>query len=226
MSPQYLVIGLGLFGRSMLENLLQIGHDVVAIDNDGERIRQLENEGLDAHLVTADATEANVLQNIGAEHFDGAVVATGNLAVNVFATMILTDLGVSLVMARVHTEKAVRVLKQVGADSVVQPEKEFGAVASRRLVYPRTLEYLELGDGEAVVEVEVPNEWVGKSLSDLHLYREWGEPPPRALEVAGQAWASGPHHALSILMSRARSAASPLRGVGGKSRGNRARYGR
>ena len=175
MSHQYVVIGLGLFGHSMLENLLQLGHDVVAIDNDGDLIQQITNEGLlDAHLVTADASEPNVLQNIGVENFDGAVVATGNLAANVFATMILKDLGVPLVMARAHTEEAVRVLKQVGADSVVQPEKEFGAVASRRLVYPRTLEYLELGDGEAVVEVEVPNEWVGKSLSELHLYREWG----------------------------------------------------
>ena len=145
MSHQYVVIGLGLFGHSMLENLLQLGHDVVAIDNDGDLIEQKTNEGLDAHLVTADPTEGNVLSGLGVENFDGAVVATGNLAANVFATMILKDLGVPLVMARAHTEEAVRVLKQVGADSVVQPEKEFGAVASRRLVYPGTLTTWSLG---------------------------------------------------------------------------------
>lgn len=174
MSHQYVVIGIGLFGFSMLENLLQMGHEVVAIDNDPERIQQVANEGLDAHLVTADAIEGNILQKLGVEDFDGAVVATGKLEANLLATLILKDLGVPLVMVRAHTEEHVRVLKQVGADIVVQPEKEFGTVAARRLVYPRTLDYLELEDGEALVEVEVPNEWVGKSLSDLHLYRERG----------------------------------------------------
>jgi trk system potassium uptake protein TrkA len=108
------------------------------------------------------------------ENFDGAVVATGSLEANIFVTMILKDLGVPMVMARADTEEQVRILEQMGADSVVQPEKEFGAVASRRLVYPKTLDYLELGDGEAVIEVEVPDEWVGKSISELHLYRERG----------------------------------------------------
>ena len=176
MSHQYVVIGLGAFGFSMLENLLQMGHEVVAIDKDGARIQHIasENDELKAHLLTADPIEGNVLHELGVENFDGAVVATGKLEANLLATLILKDLGVPLVMVRAHTEEHVRVLEQVGADSVVQPEKEFGALASRRLVYPRTLDYLELGDGEAVVEVEVPDEWVGKSLSELHLYRERG----------------------------------------------------
>lgn len=172
MSHQYVVVGLGLFGFSMVENLLQMGHDVLAVDTDGERIQQLEDEGLDAHSITADPTQGNVLYELGVENFDGAVVATGDLKANIFVTLILKDLGVPFVMAHADTKEHIRVLEQVGADSVVQPEKEFGAVAFRRLVYPGTLDYLELGDGEAVVEVEVPNEWVGKSLSDLHLYEE------------------------------------------------------
>ena len=174
MSQQYVVVGLGLFGFSMVENLLQMGHEVVAVDKDNERIQHLEDEELDAHLITADPTEGTVLYELGVENFDGAVVATGSLEANVFVTLILKELGIPMVMAHADTKEHVRVLEQVGADSVVQPEKEFGAVASRRLVYPGTLDYLELGDGEAVVEVEVPDEWVGKSLSDLHLYQERG----------------------------------------------------
>lgn len=174
MSYQYVVVGLGLFGFSMVENLLQMGHEVVAIDNDGERIQRLSEEVSGAHFVNTDPTKGNVLYELGVENFDGAVVSTGNVEANIFVTLIFKDLGVPLVMAHADTEEHVRVLEQVGADTVVQPEKEFGAVASRRLVYPRTLDYLELGDGEAVVEVEVPDEWVGKSLSDLHLYEKMG----------------------------------------------------
>jgi trk system potassium uptake protein TrkA len=60
MSQQYVVVGLGLFGFSMVENLLQMGHEVVAVDKDNERIQQLEDEGLDAHPITADPTEGTV----------------------------------------------------------------------------------------------------------------------------------------------------------------------
>jgi trk system potassium uptake protein TrkA len=145
MSHQYVVVGLGLFGFSMVENLLQMGHEVLAVDTDGKRIQQLEEEGLDAQSITADPTEGNVLYELGVEDFDGAVVATGDLMANVFVTLILKDLGVPLVMAHADTKEHIRVLEQVGADSVVQPEKEFGAVASRRLVYPGTLTTWSLG---------------------------------------------------------------------------------
>ena len=107
MSYQYVVIGLGLFGFSMIENLLQMGHEVVAVDNDGERIQQLAEEGLDAHLVTADPTEGNVLYELGVEDFDGAVVATGSLEANAFVTLILKELGIPMVMAHADTKEHV-----------------------------------------------------------------------------------------------------------------------
>jgi trk system potassium uptake protein TrkA len=127
-----------------------------------------------AHLVTANASEEATLRELGVEQFDGAVVATGNLQANILVTQILKDIGLPMIMTRADDELHARVLERVGADSVVQPEKEFASLASRKLVYPGTLDYLELGEDEAVVEIEVPKEWVGKSLSELHLYEEQG----------------------------------------------------
>lgn len=171
---QYAVIGLGAFGASMFENLRQMEHEVLGIDEDGELIQDLSSERPNAHLVSADATEHGALRDLGVERFDGAVVATGSLEANILLTQILKDLGVPTVMVRAQNPLHARILENLGADHVVQPEKEFGALAARRLAYPGTMDYLELGEDEAVVEVEVPEEWVGKSISDLHLYRQSG----------------------------------------------------
>lgn len=173
-AQQYVVIGLGAFGAAMFENLRQMDHEVLGIDDDEDLIQDLSAQMPNAHLVAADATERDALKDLGVEQFDGAVVATGSLEANILLTQILKDLKVPAVMARAQNLLHARILERVGADQVVQPEKEFGALAARRLAYPGTLDYLELGEDEAVIEVEVPEGWVGKSLSELHLYRESG----------------------------------------------------
>lgn len=174
MGRQYAVIGLGAFGASMFENLRQMEHEVMGIDEDDDLIQDLSAAMPNAHLVTADATEPSSLQELGVEQLDGAVVATGSLEANILVTQNLRDLGVPTVMSRAQNPRHARILERLGADHVVQPEKEFGALAARRLAYPGTLDYLELGEDEALIEVEVPEEWVGKNLSELHLYRKSG----------------------------------------------------
>lgn len=174
MAQQYAVVGLGPFGASVFENLRQMEHEGLGIDDDEDLIQDLSAEIPDAHLVTADATERDALQDLGVERFDGAVVATGSLEANILVTQILKDLGVPAVMVRAQNPLHARILERLGADQVLQPEREFGALAARRLAYPGTLDYLELGEDEAVIEVEVPEKWVGKSLSELHLYRKSG----------------------------------------------------
>lgn len=174
MDQQYAVIGLGPFGASIFRNLRQMEHEVLGIDHDEDLTQDLSAEMPDAHLVAADATERSTLQDLGVDQFDGAVVSTNSLEANILVTQTLKDLGVPMVMARAQNPLHARVLERLGADYLVQPEKEFGELAARRLVYPGTLYYLQLGEDEALIEVEIPTEWVGKSISDLHLYRTSG----------------------------------------------------
>jgi trk system potassium uptake protein len=92
----------------------------------------------------------------------------------VLVTLILKDLGVPIVFSRANNQLHARVLQRVGADQVIQPEKEFGEFLARQISSPGIKDYLELGGDEALVELGVPREWVGKSLSDLRLYRRKG----------------------------------------------------
>lgn len=175
MSKQFAVIGMGRVGTSLVRTLDYLGHDVLGIDCDEVLIQDLSMELPTVHLVAADATESTVLRDLGLEHFDGAAVVIGeSIQASVLVTLILKDLGVPLVISRANSPLHARVLERVGADHVIQPEKEFGEFLARRMSSPGILDYLELGRDEAVVEMKVPREWIGKSLADLNLHRKKG----------------------------------------------------
>ena len=174
MSKQFAVIGLGLVGRSLVRTLRDLGHDVLAIDNDEDLIQDLSNELPDVDLVTADGTDPHVLQELGLNHFDGAAVTIGegNTEAGVLVTLVLKDLEVPIVFSRAINELHARVLDRVGADHVTQPEKEFGEFLARQMSVPGIQDYLALGQDEALIEIEVPREWIDKSLADLQLHRK------------------------------------------------------
>ena len=176
MSKQFAVIGLGLVGTSLVRTLNSLGYEVLAIDRDEDLIEDLSDELPDVNLVAANVTERTVLRDLGLEQFDGAAVTIGeeNIEANILVTLILKDLEVPLVFARANDPLHAKVLERVGADHVVQPEKEFGEFLARQMASPGLQDYLELGDGEAVIELEVPQEWIDKSLTDLHLYDKKG----------------------------------------------------
>jgi trk system potassium uptake protein TrkA len=145
----------------------------VGIDSDEDLVQNLSDEVPNAHLVAADATQRSVLHDLGLEQFDGAAVTIGeNIEASVLVTVLLKDIGVSLVFSRATGPLHARVLEKVGADHIIEPEKEFGEFLARQMSLPGIQDYLELGQDEAVIEMEVPSEWVDKSLADLHLHRK------------------------------------------------------
>jgi trk system potassium uptake protein TrkA len=164
---------MGRVGASLMRTLESLGHDVLGIDCDEERIEELATELPGANVVTADATEPTVLRDLGLEQFDGAAVVIGeSIQGSVLVTLILKDLGVPMVFSRANNELHAKVLDRVGADHVIQPEKEFGEFLARQMSLPGIQDYLELGHDEALIEIEVPDGWVGKSLADLQLHRK------------------------------------------------------
>ena len=173
MSKQFAVIGMGRVGASLVRTLDSLGHDVLGIDCDGDRIQDLSDELPGASLVAADATEDSVLRDLGLEQLDGAAVVIGeSIQGSVLVTLILKDLGVPMIFSRATNDLHGRVLDRVGADHVIQPEKEFGEFLARQMSLPGIQDYLDLGQDEALIEIEVPRVWVDKSLADLQLHRK------------------------------------------------------
>jgi trk system potassium uptake protein TrkA len=175
MSRQFVIIGLGRLGSAMLDTLLSLDHEVLGIDLDENLIQELAGEYPRAHLVAADATDESVLRDLNVAHFDGAAVVIGeNMEAGILATANLKELGVPFVVSRALSKLHGRVLQKIGADRIIEPERDMGAQVARTISSPAVIDYVDLGEDEALIEAEVPKEWVGKSLADLHLSRESG----------------------------------------------------
>ncbi len=175
MSRQFLVIGLGRLGIAMIGTLDTLGHDVLGIDSDEERVQELASDFPNVHLVAADATDDSVLRDLNVAQFDGAAVVIGeNMEAGILATATLKELGVPFVVARASSRIHARVLERVGADRIIEPERDMGAQVARTMASPAVMDYVDLGEDEALIEAEVPEEWVGRSLAELALSRKSG----------------------------------------------------
>ena len=175
MSRQFVIIGLGRLGTAMIGTLEHLGHDVLGIDSDEDLIQDLSGTYPNAHLIAADATDESVLRDLNVGQFDGAAVVIGeNMEASILATANLKEVGVPFVVARAISKLHARVLDRIGVDRIIEPEREMGAQVARTMASPAVLDYVDLGEDEALIEAEVPEGWVGKSLADLQLARKYG----------------------------------------------------
>ncbi len=170
MSRKFVVIGMNWSGAVVAETLGSLGHDVLGIDCDEDRVEELSGQLRDVRLVVADAQRRSTLRSLGVHDFDGAAVTVErDIQASIIATVTLKNLGIPLVVARAINPVHAQILDQVGADRVVKPEEDAGANMARLMVSPSVRRYLDLGGGEALAEVEVPQGWAGKSLSEIRL---------------------------------------------------------
>ena len=159
----------------MVGTLDSLGHEVLGIDNDEEVVQELSADFPQVHLVAADATEESVLRDLNVGQFDAAAVVIGeNMEACILAATNLKEIGVPFVVARAISKLHARVLERIGVDRIIEPEKDMGAQVARTMASPGVKDYVDLGGDEALIESEVPDEWVGKSLADLHLSRQSG----------------------------------------------------
>jgi trk system potassium uptake protein TrkA len=176
MSRQFVVVGLGRLGISMVGTLDSLGHEVLAIDTREDVIQNLANDLPNVHLVAADATDEAAVRGLNVEGFDAAAVMIGenHIEAGILATATLKEIGVPRIVARATGGIHARVLQKVGADRVIQPEKEIGEQLARTMASPVLIDYVDLGEDEALIEAQVPPEWLDKSLSELELSQKMG----------------------------------------------------
>ena len=169
----YIVIGLGRFGMEVARKLYELGCEVLAIDSKSELVQQISDDV--THAAVADGRDKDVLKALGAKDFDCAIVAIGgSLADSVLATMNVKELGVPYVVAKAHDETHREVLKKLGADRVVIPEKEQASRLAKGLTSANVLEYIELSEDCGIIEVPAPEKWTDKSLIELNVRAKMG----------------------------------------------------
>lgn len=163
---QFIVVGLGRFGSSVATTLADNGHDVLAIDENHQKIQDISSYV--THAVEADATDEEALKTLGVRNFDVAIVSIGdNLHANILCTLILKELGVPYVIVKAQDNLHGKVLTKVGADRVVYPERDMGERIAHNLISSNVLDYLEFAPDYSVVEIMSSENMVGKSLAEL-----------------------------------------------------------
>jgi len=170
---QFIVLGLGRFGSAVATTLIELGHEVLGVDNDEERVNDLKDKITQA--VQADITEERVLKELGVKNFDAAIVSIGtDLEASILVTMMLKEMGLKYIIAKAQNNLHAKVLKKIGVDKVVFPERDMGARIARRLITPNIKDYVELEPDYNIMEIEVLPEFVDKSLSELDLRNKYG----------------------------------------------------
>ena len=164
---------MGRFGQTLAVNLAKTGHQVLVIDIAENVINVMSDTVTSA--VVGDPTNEAVLHAAGVKEYDCAVVATAeNINDSILITILLKELGVKQVISRAGSAQHGRVLEKIGADMVVFPERDMGEKLVNILDRNNVLEYIEFSDSHSIVEVAVPKAWVGKSLLELNVRRQYG----------------------------------------------------
>lgn len=170
---QFMVIGCGRFGTSIATTLFKLGHEVLAIDVDEERIQDIADEV--TYAVQADVADENVLMELGIGNFDVVVVSIGsNYQASIMATLIAKELGVKKVIAKAHDSLHGRVLTKIGADKIIYPERDMGIRVAHNLVSSNILDFIELSPDYSILEINALEQWVNKTLKELRLPASFG----------------------------------------------------
>ena len=173
MPRQFAVIGLGRFGYSVVETLVKHQCEVLAIDNDEEKVAAVSDFA--TYAVQCDATDEKALRTVGIQNVDVAVVSIGeNIESSILIVMTLKELGVKEVIAKAVTPIHGKILRNLGVSRVVFPEREVAVRLAHSLVSPRVLEYLELSENYSIVEIPAPEPLVGQTLRESQLRNRYG----------------------------------------------------
>ena len=167
-----LLIGLGRFGRHIALQLNKLGHEVMAVDSNEERVNKILPIVTNAQI--GDSTNTEFLKSLGIGNFDVCIVTIGgNFQNSLETTSLLKELGAKLVVSRAERDVQEKFLLRNGADEVIYPEKQVANWAAIRYTADHVRDYIEVDEAHAIFEVEVPEGWIGKTVGELDIRRKY-----------------------------------------------------
>ena len=173
MKKEFAVIGLGRFGGSICRTLAEDGLEVLAIDTNEERVNEFSM--IASHAVVGDTTDEAVVKSLGIRNFDNVIVAIGDdIQASILTTLILKELGVKKITVKAQNDYHEKVLRKIGADQVVHPERDMGRRIAHNMVSNNVLDYLELSEDHSIVEIVANERLAGHTLIDLDIRAKYG----------------------------------------------------
>ena len=172
MKKSIAVLGLGKYGKSLAQNMYELGSDVLIVDIDEEKLKEFATFSTSA--ICADLTNEDEVNNLGLKNLDVVVVAMGgNLAASIMCVAVAKEQGVPLIVAKSSSDRMSSILKKIGADKVIVPEEYGGQQSARILSSDTFLDYFQVDSSLCMVEMKPLEKWVGKNLIDLNIRKKY-----------------------------------------------------
>ncbi len=173
MKKEFVVIGLGRFGGSIVSELIHLGAHVMAIDISPTKVD--EYASIATQAVTADTTDESVLQSLGIRNFEHVIVAIGeNIQASILTTLMLKEIGVPKITVKAQNIYHEKVLEKIGADVVVHPERDMGIRIANNMVSNNILDYLDLSDEHSIAEIKANDKIAGRTIIELDIRAKYG----------------------------------------------------
>lgn len=167
-----LLIGLSHFGKHVAEELADLGHEIMAVDINEEKVNEILPIVTNAQI--GDSTNAEFLKSLGIRNYDVCMVTISeNFQNSLETTSLLKELGASYVVSMAKRDVQEKFLLRNGADEVVYPEKQVAKWAAIRYSADHLLDYVELDDEYGIFEVEVPLAWIGKTVGQVDIRKKY-----------------------------------------------------
>ena len=167
-----LLVGVGNFGKHIARKFNELGHDVMAIDQNEERVNDVIPLVTSAQI--GDSTNEDFLRTLGVDNYDVCIVTIGgDFQSSLETTSLLKELGAKKVVSRAERDGQAKFLLRNGADEIVYPEKQLASWMGIRYSADHILDYIELDGEHAIFEVTVPNEWIGMTVGQLDIRRKY-----------------------------------------------------
>lgn len=170
---QFLVIGLGNFGYHLAIRLYEKGHDVLALDKNQDLVQNIKDHVTQA--IVADATDPKTISSLDLKDIDSAIVSIGsNLSNSVLAVLNLQESGIQHIVAKAINEPHMRILEKLGVQEILFPEKDIAISTAERLHNPNLIDFLPFLEGYGIIELTVPDRFIGKSIREINLTNRYG----------------------------------------------------
>lgn len=172
-SKQYLVIGLGRFGSSVAKTLSELDQEVLAVDSDQEHVDAIAPYITQA--IQMDVTDERLLAGLAVKHFDAAIVSIGtDMRASVLVCLMLKEQGVPYLVAKANDDLHAKVLRKIGVDRVIFPERDMGARLARSIITPNVLDLMNLSNDYQILDIRLPQKWAGQTLLGLNVRQKYG----------------------------------------------------
>jgi trk system potassium uptake protein TrkA len=169
---KYIIVGMGNFGSFLAKRLTELGHEVVGVDTSEAKIDQIKDHI--THAVALNATDQHAVTNLPMKDCDVVIIAIGeDIGASIMTTAIFKQMKVKRIIGRAINALHETVIRAIGVDEIIHPEEETAERLAKRLQLKGVLDSLEISEDYNIVEVKVPSRYIGMSLSEANIRKEF-----------------------------------------------------